>query len=62
VISLSQPHCTEPHETTLGCISNEAYCCRSLNSLVAIARDYCPVFYELLYSVMKELVNGNNEG
>jgi hypothetical protein len=34
----------------------------SLNALVAADKDHCTVFYELLYSVMKEVVNGNNEG
>jgi hypothetical protein len=33
----------------------------SLSALVAAGKNHCTVFYELLYSVVKEVVNDNNE-
>jgi hypothetical protein len=33
----------------------------SPNALLAAGKDHCTVFCELLYSVMKEMVNDNNE-
>jgi hypothetical protein len=50
------------NESKPGCTNNGHAVAASLSALVATGKCHCIVFCELLYSVMKEVANENNDG